>query len=150
MIYLIPRHTKSHHNIGSCMGFRKHIFNLFTGPDIPVRNIMFPHNILFLALLTGFFIFISQKPSSLSHMFHNIKAHLRFNSFVHQINHDIITGTYSSRNGTCSFLNQRLGISKPYIRTMRQSRNTKQVSYLGRFCIHQHLNNKIRTKLRKT
>ena len=122
------------------MCLREHIFNLFTGPDIPFRNIVFTH---------GSFPLFAQT-FSFTYSFHDRKGKAAFYPHADEIDHNIISCTDCSRNRCFSFFDQCLCISQPYVCTMRQSGNTYQVRKIFRFRINKHLHGKICTKLRYT
>ena len=142
--YLAPGNTPRHHNISRRMGFREHIFDFFTGPHIPVRHTVIQH-ILF--IFRPFFTF-SIGNGTFSYTLHNRKCFFTVQPFTDQIRHNIISRTDCRRNGCFSFLNQRLGISKPYVCSMRQSCDSDQIRKCLRFGIDQHLHREISTKLR--
>ena len=79
---------------------------------------------------------------------HDGKCQAAFHPFSNKVDHNIISRTDRGGNGRRSVLNQYLGISKPYVRTMRKSRNTYQVGKIFRLGIDQHLHGKVCTKLR--
>ena len=122
------------------MGFREHIFDLFAGPEIPVRHLMFLHD----------FLIIRCQALPFTDTFHNLERLFGFNPFVDQIDHNIISCTDSRGNLGFTFLNQCLRIAQPYIRTMGQTGDTHQIRKCFRFCITEHLHNEFRTELRNT
>ena len=108
---LKPGNTDTHHNISHRMGFREHIFDLFAGPEIPVRHIMFFHD----------FLIIRCQALPFTDTFHDLERLFGFNPFVDQIDHNIISCTDGCGNLGFSLLDQRLCIAQPYIRTMGQT-----------------------------
>ena len=90
----------AHHNVSRCMGFWEHVFNLFTGSNIPVRNIMLFH--LFFPFRLQTFPFTDT--------LHNGESLPVFQALIDKINHDIISGTDTSGNGCCTGFNQILRI----------------------------------------
>ena len=138
MINLIPCDPPCHHNISCCMGFREHVFDLLTRPDIPVWYIMISHHL---------FLFIC-KSLSFSDSFHDLKWRFLFQSLIDQIYHDIISTTDCCGNNRISILDQCLRISKPYIGSMRQSRNTDKIRKALWMRILKHLNYKVCPKFR--
>ena len=106
--YFEIRDTKCHHDIGNSMRFREHVFDSFTGFDIPVLDTGFTHRL--------FHIF--RKTFSFTDTFHDLKGKSIFNSGMYQIGHNIITGTNGGRKCTISFFNEILGIVQPNVCTM--------------------------------
>ena len=146
IIDLAVGNSVCHHDISCSMGFREHVFDPLTGPDIPFRHVMLQH--IFFKLWPLFtFPFCD---GSFTHTFHDCKGFFTFNTFVDQISHDIITGTDCRGNGCLSFFNQGLCIVQPHICSMRQTWNTDQVRKRLWLGINYHLDNKICTKLRYT
>ena len=45
MGHLGIRDPVGHHNVSHCMSSREHVLDLLTGLDIPLRHIVFPHEI---------------------------------------------------------------------------------------------------------
>ena len=90
------------------MRFWEHVFDSFTGFDIPVLDTGFAHRL--------FHIF--RKTFSFTNTFHDLKGKSIFNSGMYQIGHNIITGTNGGRKCTISFLNKILGIVQPNVCTM--------------------------------
>ena len=133
-----------HHDISCSMGFREHVFDPLTGPDIPFRHVMLQH--IFFKLRP--FLTFSFCNGSFTHTFHNREGFFTFNAFVDQISHDIITSTDCRGNGCLSFFNQGLCIVQPHICSMRQTGNTDQVRKRLWLGINYHLDNKICSKLR--
>ena len=103
------------------MGFREHILDLLTRADIPVRHPVFLH--LFFPFRLQSFTF----PDAL----HNGEGHSRFQTFIDQIDHNIVTGTDTGGNGSGSRFDQVLGVPQPYICTMGKSCDTDQVGEGG-------------------
>ena len=132
--------TVSHHNVGRRMGLREHVFDLFAGPDIPVGNVMFLHLRLPLRFQTLTF----------SHALHDRKGLLTLQALLDQITHDIVSRTDGRGNRRLSFLDQRLRIAQPYVRTVGQTGNPDQIRKALRFRVHKHLHGKLRTELRNT
>ena len=99
------------------MGFREHVLNLFTRPDIPVRYIMRTHD---------FFLFRCQT-FPLTHLFHDCERLFTLQSLLNQIDHDIITRANRRGNGCLSLFDKSLCIAKPYIGTMGQTGDTDQI-----------------------
>ena len=123
--YFKVSNTKCHHDIGNGMSFWKHIFNPFTGLNIPI----------FYPGLTHSLFHILRKSLSLSHTLHDFEGKSIFNSGMYQICHDIITGTNRGGKSTFSLFDKILGVIQPHIRSMRQSRNTYQIRKVLRLCI---------------
>ena len=142
---LIPSNSKSISNIRSSMSFREHVLNLFARFYIPFWNIMILHNFY---IFSPFFRVL--KCFTLTNSLHNLKSMIRFQTFFHQINHNIISTTYSLTKCNNTLIYKLLSIIKPYISTMRKTRNTYKFSKSSRFCINKHSSNKLRTKLRNT
>ena len=130
--HLTVGNAPCHHNIRGCMGFREHVLNLLTGPDIPVRYIVIDH------ILLPFrpFVTFSFCHNSLPDILHNLKRFLGIQSHANQIDHDIIPCTDGGRNRCLLFLNQCLCIAKPYVRTMGQPCNTHQIRKFFWLCIN--------------
>ena len=126
MKHFIPGDTVGHHNVGRRMGLREHILDQLAGPDIPVRNIMIFHSLD--PFVTETFSFTDT--------LHDGKCQTAFHPFSNKVDHNIISRTDRGGNGRRSVLNQYLGISKPYVRTMRKSRNTYQVGKIFRLGIN--------------
>ena len=122
------------------MSFGEHVLDLFAGPDIPFRNIMLPHSSLPLV----------PEPLSFSHALHDRKCKAALHSHTDQIDHNIVSGTDRCGNGSLSFLDQSLGISQPYVRTMSKSRDPDQIRKILWLGINKHLHGKVCTKLRHT
>ena len=108
------------------MGLREHVLDQLAGPDIPVRNIMVFH---------GLDPFVTET-FSFTDTLHDGKCQAAFHPFSNKVDHNIISRTDRSGNGRRSVLDQYLGISKPYVRTMRKSRNTYQVGKIFRLGIN--------------
>ena len=99
------------------MSFREHVLDQLTGPDIPVRYVVFFHG--HDPLITETF--------SLTDTLHDRKCQTTLYPFTDEVDHDVISGTDGRGNGCFSLLDQHLGIAKPYVRTMGKSCNTDQV-----------------------
>ena len=99
------------------MGLREHVLDQLTGPDIPVRYVVFFHRRD--PLITEAF--------SLTDTLHDRECQATLYPFTNKVDHDVISGTDGSGNGCFSFLDQHLCIAKPYVCTMGKSRNTDQV-----------------------
>ena len=128
------------------MCLREHVFNLFAGPDIPIRHVMLSHILLKVRpLLT--FPFCNR---SFTDTFHDRKGFLTVHPIINEIRHNIITRTDCGRQCTVTSCNVILRSIKPHIRTMWQTGNTHKVREVFRFRITKHLHNKFRTKLRHT
>ena len=99
------------------MGLRKHVLDLLTGPDVPVRHIV------------GFHLLFPLRFQSLTFTdaLHDGEGKLTLQSLIDQVDHDIITGTDGRGNGRFSFLYQCLCITQPHIRTMGQTGDTDQI-----------------------
>ena len=104
-VNFIPGNSKCHHNICCRMSFREHIFNLFTWTNVPVRNIMLVHYFLFVYFLATLFVLVYLKAFTFSYMLHYLETYLWFNAFMHQIYHNVVTGTDSSWNCTSALFN---------------------------------------------
>ena len=126
------------------MSLREHVLDFFTGPHIPVRHTVIQH-ILF--IFRPFFTF-SIGNGTFSYTLHNGKCFLTVQPFTNQIRHDIVTSTDCRGNRCFSFLNQGLGVSKPYVCSMGQTCDSDQIRKCLRFGIDQHLHREISTKLR--
>ena len=122
------------------MGFREHILNLFTGPYVPFRHIMFSH---------GGFPFIP-KTLTFTNCFHDRKGKTALYPHADQIDHNIISCTDGCGNGSLSLFNKSLGITKPYVCTMGKSCNTHQIRKIFRLGVNKHLHGKVCTKLRNS
>ena len=120
------------------MSLREHILDQLTGPDIPVRNSMLFHGLD--PLIT--------KTFSLTDTLHDRKRKATFHSFSDKVDHNIVSGTDSCGNGCLTLLDQHLGITQPYIRTMRKPCNTDQVREVFRLGVNKHLHGEICTKFR--
>ena len=96
------------------MRLREHVLDLLAGPDIPVRYIVVKHVLLPLRPL----ITLSFRNDTFSHILHDLKGLLRFQSHTDQIRHDIISCADCGGNGGLLLLDQSLRITKPHIRTM--------------------------------
>ena len=68
-------------------------------------------------------------------------------SFINKVSHNIISRTNTCRNGCFTFLDKCLRITKPYVSTMRKTRNIYQIDKLCRFCFFYKTNRKVGTKL---
>ena len=98
IIDLTVSDTPCHHNIGCRMGFREHVLDLLTRPDIPVRHIVrrsSPPSTP--AIVTVPFHFRTTASMILKDM-------LTLQPHTDQIDHNIITGTDGRGNGRLSFL----------------------------------------------
>ena len=122
------------------MGFGKHIGNLFTGPDIPVRNIVFLHD----------FLPLRAKSFTLSDTFHDCECLAAFHTHIDQISHNIVTGTDCRGNCCKSFTDKLLRISQPYICSVGKAGNTDQIRKTGWLCLLNHSDYKICSKLRNS
>ena len=83
------------------MGLREHVFDLFAGPDIPVRHAVGCHLLLPLRL----------QALALSHPLHDGEGQSLLQAPADQVDHDVISGTDGSLNGCLSLLDQSLGIA---------------------------------------
>ena len=117
MIHFTVGDTPCHHNIGCRMRLREHVFDLFTGPDIPVRHVICRHCLFPLRL----------QPFSLPHALHDLEGKRRIKPHMDQVDHNIITTADRRRDRCLSLLDQRLGISQPYIRPVSQSGDPDQI-----------------------
>ena len=125
------------------MSLRKHIFDLFTRPYIPVGHTMCNHIFLpFRPILT--FAFCDH---SFSDCLHYFEGSLWFKSHWDKICHDIITGTYTCRNCCCTIFDKCLRISKPDISSMWKTCYPDQIRKFFWLCVHKHAHGKVRSKL---
>ena len=99
----------------------------------------------------GLFVVVGQKLRriALSGNLHNFKRHIGVQTFLNQINHNTVTGTDYFRDGTGAIFNQFLGISQPYIRTMRQSGYLQKVRKSLWLRVNEHLPDKIGSHFRQ-
>ena len=121
--YLTPCNSPCHHNVCRRMRLREHILDFFTGPHIPVRHPVIQH----VFLIFRPFLAFSIGNGTFSYTLHNGKRLLTVQSFTDQICHDIVSGTDRSGNRCFSFLNQSLGITKPYVCSMGQTCDSDQI-----------------------
>ena len=73
---------------------------------------------------------------TLTDRLHDRKRKTLLKPLLDQIDHDIITRTDRSLDRRLSFLNECLGISQPYIRTMGKAGDTHKVRKVLRLCIN--------------
>ena len=85
-MYLEVGHPQSHHNVGCRMGLGEHVLDLSTGLDIPFWHIVFLHGCDVAVAL----FFRNLQPKALPHALHDRKGHLRIQSLVHEVNHDVV------------------------------------------------------------
>ena len=129
-----------------CLG--EHVFNLFTGLDIPVRYLMGFHVLLPFRPLLRLDLALCHR--SLAHRLHDFEGFLRLHALVDQVGHDVVTGTHTGGNGGNAIPDQILGVAQPYVRTMGKSRDSDQIRKGFGLSFDDHAHGKIRTKLRDT
>ena len=137
-IDLIPGDSPRHHDIGRGVGFRKHVFDLLAGFDVPFRHIMLSH--LLLPLGSQAFPFPD--------LLHDHERHLRVKSLADQVNHDVVTAADGGRDRAGPAHNQVLGVAQPDVGSVRKTGDPDQVRQVLRFCVDQHLDRKFRSELR--
>ena len=81
--YLTVRHTPRHHNVSRRVRFREHILDFQAGIDIPLRHIVSFH------LLNP----LRFQSFSFSDRLHDSEGESLFESFLNQINHNIVSTT---------------------------------------------------------
>ena len=118
----------------------EHILDLFTGPDVPLRNLVFPHRS---------FPFITQS-LSLTDTLHNGKCKTALHSHADKVDHNIISRTDCCRNRCLTFFDQCLCVAEPHVRTMGQTCYSDKIREILRLCINKHLHGKIRTEFRNS
>ena len=92
MVNLEVGYTQGHHNVGCRVGFGEHILDFSTGFDIPFWHLIGLHSFdLAISLLFG-----NLQPQALTYPFHDGKGHLRLETRMHEVNHDIIPTTDNS------------------------------------------------------
>ena len=144
IIYLIVCNSPSHHYIRNGMSLWEHILDFLARPYVPIRYTVIYH--VFLILIPFFAAALCYL--SFTDIFHNLESITRFKSLIYKVCHNIISRTNGSRNCSLSLLQQSLGISEPYVRTMRKSCNTNKIRKCLWLSLNNHSHGKVCTKFR--
>ena len=111
------------------MRFREHVFDLFTGINVPLGHIVRAH----LGLPLGF------ESATFSHRLHDRKRKTVVKSVADEVEHDTVARTYDLGNRTNAVADEVLRIAKPYVGAVRQARNLQKVGEVARLRLDENL-----------
>ena len=142
-VYLEPAELYRGGNVRGGMRLREHVLYLLTALDVPVGHVVVLESLIDRV--------VEQLGSvTLSGYFHDLEREARLYALVEQVYHDVVTRSDNLGNRTGSVFDEILRVAEPYVRTMRQTRDLKQVGEVLRPRVLKHLHCKRRAELRDT
>ena len=142
-MHLAIGNAVGHKNVRHSMRLREQILYLFAGLDIPFGNIYRAHSLKHLRLQTFF------RRLALTHVLHRLKRQTGFHALGNQVRHNVVTRGDSFGN-RLAFLNQILRIVQPYVRTVRITGYTHNLTEFLRLYVADHLTYKLSATFRDT
>ena len=139
-MHLIPAQSDGRHIVGGGVSLGEHVLDFFTGCDVPVRHPNLPH----------FGFEFRGKSLALTDHFHDLEGVGFFDTVANEGQHDIISGTDNLRNGTRLVGDQLLGVTRPHVSTVGQTRDLEQIREGLGLTFLQHLDNEAGTQLGKS
>ncbi len=136
--HLAVGNAPGHHHIGDRVGFREHVFDLFAGIDVPLRNAVRQH----------FRFPLLPEPPAFANRFHDREGQALVQPHLNQIHHDIVAAADGGLNRGLAAQNQILGVAHPHVGAVGQTGDPHQIGKILRFGVDQHLHGEIRAELR--
>ena len=115
------------------MGLGEQIADLGQRLNVPVRYIVLHHSLL-PALIEAALLHLA-----LSHLLHDLEAHLRIKALGDQVQHNIVTAAHRFQNAGGAAEDQLPGVAHPHVRTVGEAGEPHQCVEILRLGVNEHL-----------
>ena len=139
-MHLVPAQSDGRHIVGGGVGLGEHVLDLLTGGDVPVGDVCLSH----LGLKLG------GESLALTHHFHDLEGVGFLHSVADEGQHDIVSRSDNLGNVTGSVGDQLLGVARPHVGAVGQSRDLEQIREGLGLTFLQHLDDEAGAQLGKT
>ena len=139
-MHLVPAQADGRHIVGGGVGLGEHVLDLLTGGDVPVGHANLPH----------FGFVLGGQSLALTHHFHDLEGVGFLHSVADESQHDIVSRSDNLGNVTGSVGDQLLGIARPHVGAVGETRDLKQIREGLGLTFLQHLDDEAGAQLGKT